>query len=291
LKYTARQLAPNVLEVLIKDFKAGCKQEFLLHSDEHIDNSHADIALMQKHDAEAGARGAGIFSFGDFSCLMQGKWDKRADVNQLREELRTGNYLDSVVVHNAGTIKKNASNYVMMSPGNHEDSVLKRHETDICQHIIDRVQLDTGHKIYKGTYCGWILFKFQGAKSMSCTIPMFYHHGWGGGGPVTKGVIQSSRMTNYADAEIFYSGHTHDEWIFNNMRTAVSQNGKPYNYRQWCLRAPGYKDEFSSNEGWHITTGKGPKPKGAMWLKFAYDDSGKNDEKRRFVSINAELAI
>ncbi len=55
---------------------------------------------------------------------------------------------------------------------------------------------------------------------------MAYHHGYGGGGPVTKDVIQTNRRAVYLpDANIVISGHTHDRWIVPVTRNRISHIG------------------------------------------------------------------
>jgi hypothetical protein len=44
---------------------------------------------------------------------------------------------------------------------------------------------------------------------------------------------------------------------------------------QHFVRTPGYKDDFGDGSGgWHIETGKPPKPKGCAWLRFYWFDQG-----------------
>jgi hypothetical protein len=42
------------------------------------------------------------------------------------------------------------------------------------------------------------------------------------------------------------------------------------------VRSPGYKDEFSEQNGWAVEKGMPPKPKGALWLRFWMDNPRKN---------------
>ena len=72
-------------------------QEFLLSSDRHHDNAHADHCLEMLHLEEAVERDAGILDIGDLFCAMQGKYDRRSDLSQCRPEHREGRYLDSLV--------------------------------------------------------------------------------------------------------------------------------------------------------------------------------------------------
>jgi hypothetical protein len=109
------------------------------------------------------------------------------------------------------------------------------------------------------------------------SVVMYMHHGYGGGGPVTRGTIQTSRMAVYLpDADIIWTGHTHDEWIMPIQRARLSPHGRPYLDRVTHVRSPGYKDEFSEQAGWAVEKGMPPKPKGALWLRF-YMDNFRNE--------------
>ena len=159
-------------------------------------------------------------------------------------------------------------------PGNHETAILKNHETFLTERLIERIQERTKHRIPKGGFTTWIRFIFceKGETSFNpSTVTMFCHHGYGGGGPVTRGVIQTNRMAVYLpDAQIVATGHTHDEFQVPISRARLSVRGVPYQDEQLHLKIPSYKDEYANGEGgWHIERGGPPKPIGALWLTFS----------------------
>jgi hypothetical protein len=245
------------------DAAAGFEQSFLLRADAHHDNAHSDHGLQRRHLEQAKAAGAGIIDFGDLCCAMQGKWDKRADATALRPELQGKNYLDDLVTYNAGFLRPYAANIVQISPGNHETAIQKHHQTDLTQRIAQEL------KVRFGTYAGWIGFRFTINQTKQKTLWLYYNHGYGGGGAVTKGVIQSNRMAVYLpDATFVVSSHTHDHWFLPLARTRISQGGVPFSDEQYHVKLGTYKDEFSPMEGFHIEKGREPKPMGAVWLTF-----------------------
>ena len=95
-------------------------------SDHHLERRHLDMALE---------RGAGILDFGDLFCAMQGKWDKRADVEQLRPELVSAKYLDRLVDYNADFYRRYAANWILLARGNHETSIERHHQTDLTERL------------------------------------------------------------------------------------------------------------------------------------------------------------
>jgi|TARA_R110002074_G_scaffold121217_2_gene255545 hypothetical protein len=202
---------------------------------------------------------------------MQGKWDKRADVTQCRLEHQQGRYLDALVDTAVDFYKPYANNWLFMSPGNHEVSIVKRHETDLSERFADAMGRNENGNPIVGAYSGFIRFKPKRLKQNRSdgSIVLFYHHGYGGGGPVTRGVIQTNRMGVYLpDPEIVVSGHTHDQWVLPIARSRLGKYGKTYIDRQTHVRIPGYKDEYTGGDGWHHHRGGPPKTNGAFWLRI-----------------------
>ena len=252
----------------------GWEQYFLLVSDAHIDNAHADRAMFDKHMRQCRERGAKWLSNGDFLCLMQGKWDMRSDTSACRPEHQQGRYLDSVINTTADYVAPHADMALLFAPGNHETAVKKRHETDMNERLVEalRQRRPADFQAYAGSYANWVRFLVREKNRrqlVASSIVMYMHHGYGGGGPVTRGTIQTSRMAVYLpDADIIWTGHTHDEWIMPIQRARLSPHGRPYLDRVMHVRSPGYKDEFSEQNGWAVEKGMPPKPKGALWLRF-----------------------
>jgi len=265
----------NVLTVRFDDIKAGWEQYCLLSADRHHDNLLADWKLEAKHLTKAADRGAMVFDVGDLFCAMQGKWDKRSDQNQMRPEHRVNNYLDAIVDTAVEFYKPWAPLFKMVSRGNHETNVEKRHGTDLTRTFIDRLN-KAGASCGYGYYGGWVrfMFKINGTKRTSRN--MYYFHGAGGGGPVTRGTIQTNRQSVYLpDAHIVVNGHTHDSWTVDIARHRLSNKGRPYQDICRHARTPGYKRDFNDGaEGWQVERWGPPKPVGCVWLRFYAEGDG-----------------
>jgi hypothetical protein len=265
---------------------AGWEQYFLLVSDAHIDNAHADRSMFDKHMRQCRERNAKWMSNGDFLCLMQGSWDFRKDTSACRPEHREGRYLDAVINTTADYIAPHADMALLFAPGNHETSVKRRHDTDMNERLVEAAKVRNPQcPAYAGSYANWVRFLVRQKdrrQVVGNSIVMYMHHGYGGGGPVTRGTIQTARMAVYLpDADIIWTGHTHDEWIMPIQRARLSLHGRPYLDRVMHVRSPGYKDEFSEQNGWAVEKGMPPKPKGALWLRFYMDHSRVNGTPAR----------
>lgn len=260
----------TVLRAQIEAGGKGWEWWLLLRSDAHHDNSLCDRKLEKKHLDQAKERGAGIIDIGDALCCMQGKWDPRSDRSQLRDEHRRNNYFDAVVDEAAEFYAPYAANWLMLSPGNHERNVLERHGTNLTERLADGMRLRSPQKspVAVGTYQGWLLLNFEsGTHRMGYRFR--YTHGYGGGGPVTKDMIQANRQLAYTEnADFLLSGHTHDSWYSIQPREYLDPLGQTKIRNVAIIKVGGYKDEFSPGEGYAPMKGHPPRPLGGWWVRF-----------------------
>ena len=252
----------------------------LLSADRHHDNPACDRNLEKRHLDEALARGALILDFGDLFCAMQGKYDPRSSMDEIRREDVGEDYLDRIVTHAARDYAPYAENWLLLGKGNHETNIRRRHGTDLLSNLAHRLNADHGGSVHLGGYGGWVRFMFVTNKTRRMSYKLKYHHGAGGGGPVTRGVIQTNRQAVYLpDADIVVNGHTHDSWYVPIARERLSDGGKIYQDLSHYVRVPGYKDEYADGAGgFHVERWGAPKPIGAAWLRFFYDDKKINCE-------------
>ena len=260
---------------------ASWEQWVLLTSDRHWDNPKSDHALQIKHLKQAIDRNAVIIDAGDLFCAMQGKYDKRASKSDLRPEHQVSNYLDALIQTGADFFAPYAKNFALVAAGNHETAIKKRHETDLTERFCSTVNYISGETVHNGGYSGFVRFRIcqidengKRKASISRNVILHYSHGYGGGGPVTKGVIQTNRKATYLpDADIVISGHVHESWQIELMRVRVGRS-QIYHDTQTHICLPTYKEEFGTGfGGWHVERGAPPKPIGAVWLRFYYVNS------------------
>jgi len=250
------------------------EQWVLLQSDVHWDNPACDRKMLHRHWQLARDRDAPILDNGDFFCAMQGKWDKRANKDDLRPEHRTGKYLDSLVETATDELVPYLDLLTLRGMGNHETGVLKKHETNLNERLVERLKKERSGCALGG-YSGYVVFQVTMHQSRRFPIKMYYHHGYGGGGPVTRGVIQTNRQAVYlSDADLVWTGHTHDTWQMPIARVRLNQDATRIEHtRQVHFRTAGYKEEYKDGwGGWHVERGGPPKPVGAVWMRiFAHD--------------------
>lgn len=253
------------------------EQYVLLTSDRHHDNPKSMNGLEYRHMDLARERGAPVIDLGDFFCAMQGKYDRRADKSSLKPEHQVVNYLDALISTTADDFEKWADIMPIIGAGNHETAILKQHETNLTERLCQTLSDRTGHKVHAGGYTGWVRFRFKDPTSNSVgpnfSKRLFWQHGYGGGGPVTKGVIQANRRATYLpDADLVASGHVHERWAIDYERIRLTSRGTVKRDTQIHICNPTYKEEYGLGAGgFHVERGAPPKPIGATWLRFHYD--------------------
>jgi len=269
MEYTT-EAKGNVLTVRFTGVSAGWEQWILLSSDRHHDNIHCQRNLEKEHLDQALERGALILDFGDLFCAMQGKYDPRSNMDDIRPEDVGADYLDRIVKHAAEDYGPYAANWLLCGKGNHETSILKRHGVDLTSNLVHRLNTDYGGRVHVGGYGGWVRFLFGDGKRVRAAKNLKYHHGAGGGGPVTRGVIQTNRQAVYLpDADIVVNGHTHDSFWVPIARERLSTRGVVGRDITHYIRTPSYKDEYGDGSGgWHVERWGPPKPIGAIWMVF-----------------------
>jgi len=275
MNWRVKYQAPEATQIQFAD-----TLKILLLSDVHFDNPHCNRKLLKKHLDEAKQINAPILSAGDWFCAMQGKWDKRGNKDSILEENSKGNYLDSLVECTADFLAPYAKQFTLFAPGNHETSILKRHETNLTQRLVERVRAQNPESpIYAGNYSGWVKFQWlnngdENYKASACNL--WYHHGYGGGAPVTRGLIQTARNQVYvSNADILWTGHIHNAYAVPIQRIQLSNNMTVIQKRSLHICTAGYKDEYGSGEGgWHIERGGPPKPIGGAWITLSMQRAG-----------------
>ena len=262
--YTITRTDPRCM---IVEWEGREPRTFLFRSDAHHDNKQNDRELELSHLKQAQKEGHGILDFGDLFCLMEGKWDPRKTPTHAREEYLGKPYYDAVM---NGAVKQYApfaDNWLMMSPGNHETSFKKQNETDPTTNLVERINERRGTSIERMPYCGWVIFRAKCGKRNFFTMKLFYTHGSGGGGPVTRGTIQANRRAAFAGtADMLVSGHIHERWILWYEHDRCTKQGMTYRQEQIHICLPTYKREYDEGEGFHVERGAPPKPQGAFWV-------------------------
>jgi UDP-2,3-diacylglucosamine pyrophosphatase LpxH len=268
------------------ELAANEEQEFLLISDLHIDNPHCRRDLLKRDLDEAKKRGAKVIINGDFFCIMQGKADPRHSKKDIRPEHVGANYFQLVRDEAIEFMKPYAHIIALIGYGNHETAVLKRQEFDLLADFVTLLNERTGANVQLGGYAGWIVINAKRKNNTSgAVIKMKYHHGYGGGGPATKGVIQNHReMAGVHGADVVWMGHVHELYHIVDMAESLRSTMGDYKVVHrpvHQIRTSTYKDEFDDGAGgFHIEKGRKPKPLGGFWMSLKLDRNKSTTEDK-----------
>lgn len=242
-----------------------------LSSDLHVDSVFCNRQVLLEDLEEARRRNAKIFLFGDVFDAMQGRFDPRRSLEELRPEYRRQDYYDFVVKDVARLLAPYAQNILLISPGNHETAVLKNASLSLIDRLVYALNAENGTHIVQGGYGGWVRFLFaRGTSGGRTSIKIKYHHGFGGESPVTRGVTHVSRQQEYIDgADIIVNGHNHQSYYVPVVSETVLDTGQLSYHVTHHVRTPGYKQEYNDGAGgWAVERGSVPKPIGGCFIKL-----------------------
>jgi hypothetical protein len=275
----------NNVHILKNDFEP---KKVLLISDIHWDNPHCNRDLLKKHLDQALEMNADILFNGDTFCLMQGAYDPRKSKNDIRPEHNKTNYLDAVVNDAIDWFSPYAHLIKVVGYGNHETNILKRAETDVIDRFVFGLNSKNNTSVEVGGYGGWIVYQFQrGVNAGMAAYKIKYMHGFGGGGPATRGVIQFHRMSTFVEgADMVWMGHVHEDHELTYTIESLNNHNKVKLKDVLMVRTPTYKEEYQDGKGgWHVERGASPKALGGRWLEIHPERIRKGDKET--IKVNA----
>ena len=130
---------------LIVDYERNQNWEFkiLISADRHLDSKHSDLRLQKKHLNEAKANNWPVLDIGDMMDAMQGAKDPRACRSELLPFLSAKDeYFDAVVDYAYDFVSPYARQFALITPGNHETSVLKHNNTNLPKRLVKRMKTE-----------------------------------------------------------------------------------------------------------------------------------------------------
>lgn len=270
--------------IIVSDFVAEKNKSIFkiaLMSDLHWDNPKCDRDKLKKDLEYCKEHNIKIGINGDFFCLMQGKYDPRRNKKDIRPEHNKVNYIDAVVETAVEWFKPYAHLIEFIGYGNHETGIIKNLETDPLQRFVDLLNMTSGSNIVTGGYGGWWRLRFnKPIKGGSRIYDIKYFHGSGGGGIVTKGEINMTRLSEMIDnADMHWIGHIHESKETARVKEYLAKDGIIKHRQVLSIVTPSYKEEYQDGAfGWHIERGAPPKPIGCRILEIEYHKKELNTE-------------
>lgn len=257
---------------------AGFRQRYLLAADVHLDNARCNRKMFFRHMDEALECGAPVFFIGDLLDGQQGRDDPRRDADDTDDKYKKTEYVDTLVDETESDLLKYKSIIAYMGLGNHGDAIITHYGSNPIRRLAKRLDAE-----YFG-YAGFARFMFAGRHGHRMSRLLYMHHGAGGGGEVTRGVIKTNRRSVYQpDPDIIATGHIHESWLMPIARIRVSATNEIYQDICFHVQLPTYKREWGGPRGFHMKREAPPKVMGAWWMDFVYDSTQRDNLRVDFI--------
>lgn len=262
---------PNVL--FVKNVEQSLP--LLIVSDIHFDSLKCDHESLKHHFDQIKAKDGQIIIAGDLLDVMGTYRDPRSKPQEINPVYyqKGRSYLDLVVEDIVEFLKPYKDNILLISEGNHESNIKRRHDTDVLERIVWSLNQSEGSKVYKGQYAGWIHFQIRrkGSKTTQ-SFTLNYHHGKGGNAKRSKGILYSQLdAMEHPDADMIVSGHDHNKiYDPSNVRRRIcTRTGRTYHDTVHWLKTGSYK-RSSDYEGWEVQKGFMPKRMGGWFVDLDF---------------------
>jgi UDP-2,3-diacylglucosamine pyrophosphatase LpxH len=290
----------------------GSTLRLQLMSDLHIGSLHTDYKLIESELKRAEAENALIAINGDvFDAILPGD-RKRYRANNLHPRMYSAgdDMIGESIRWAAEILSPYAHRILMIGDGNHDDSVARYHHIEPVKHLCILLARDSGKPIYYGGYHGFLHLKFplcQGNTSRACGhYVIHYHHGAGGGAPVTKGAITFSRAQMWLEGvDAIWRGHTHNKQAGRDSKIVfdsgkVRAENRVSSKDVLTIRTGAYMDtyqgttpeylmEHGRKDNYGALMDGSALPKGGMMLELTVEDCQKH--KMRETKVHSSLRI
>lgn len=280
MDWTIRQTDPKVFNIQFDGKGKGhFTSKLMLLSDLHIDSPKCDRDRLISDLDEAKRNNTPVLLIGDTFDCMGGKWDKRKSQKGIRPEHKTDYYFDAVVDTTIEFFEPYKDVLALITKGNHETAISKHNETDLIQRLVGALRRE-GSRVMAGPYSGFITASQVQDKKKRTTKVIYFHHGFGGGGEVSRGLQNHSQSARQAQFDVSISGHIHRRNMDENIIACVNNTGSVVYKQQLLLRSSTYKNDL---EGWCEEKGMGPRPLGGWILELIYenDSDGRQNTRMR----------
>lgn len=260
----------GAVTTLTFDMEGGWEQWFLLMSDNHHDSITCNRELESEHLEEAKKRNARILIFGDFFDAMQGRFDPRRNLDELRPEYRCSNYYDVIIEDATQFLLPYKDNIDLLGWGNHEYSVLQAANTNLTDRLAGMLN-SKGANVMHGGFGGWVRFMFQRNGVSQGSYRLKYNHTSGGESASTRGISEVNKQASYIpDADFIVNGHNHQSYYVPVIRERINNKGVLFFDVQHHIRIPGYMQGYGDgSRGFAVMSGHTPKPNGCAWIRLS----------------------
>lgn len=220
------------------DFDDTIEIGVFLASDHQIGAEDTDYDYIDTELQMAVARNDRLCFNGDLFDAIFPSDKKRFRPSVLHPSLQGRDDVADAAVDMAYRIFAPYAEYIdVIGVGNHDDSNVKYHHSDLVMQLVKRLNTmlenkNSHHRISYGGYCGFIAYLFFSGGKCIDSLRIQYHHGSGGAAPVTKGMIDFNRSDVWIEeADIIWKGHKHNKLYYKDQVVSLSPDGQTYTKR------------------------------------------------------------
>lgn len=222
-----------------------------LMSDLHLDAEAHDRELLIRDLKTAQKIGARISINGDVFDGILPSDRKRyhravSSANENRDDL-----INRMVFQAVDILKPYADQIDMISPGNHERSLLKYHHTDVTAMIVWALNQSRSPDlppIHQGSYRGFQQYVLAFTKQSNSVFTIYRHHGRGGSAPVTGGALDLDRIRKDFEADLYWIGHKHQSIQRKFTRISMGSKGRLKVREQRAVMSAGYTRQIADED-------------------------------------------
>ena len=277
LPFSVTEQSRNIHTVSMVGEGAQSSWTFVLASDIHWDSPCCDREKWDRTLRQAKENGWGVLVFGDMYDLMSGRYDPRRSRRGVRPEFDHADYLDAVIDGFADwhSERNQDGNILLLSRGNHEESVRKNNDTDPVARTVALMNRSGPMKTFAGGYGGWVRFCAK-VFNQRYTLTLKYFHGSGGAALMSHGGLQVRRHAAVQpDADVVCGGHIHRRWVIPIARERLYVHAKqgPQVIRdtQYHVCCGTMKQEFGDgSEGWSVERDMPPMETGCVLMRLHF---------------------
>lgn len=219
-----------------------------LTSDWHLGAASSRMDKIAEDLLEADYEDARILINGDtFDAIVVG--DKRHDPSEVHPRLRhTKDMINGVLDWAEELLAPYVDRVDLIGIGNHEDTIIKRGGFNMGLELVRRLNKHGG-KVHYGGWTGFIDYRFTMPKNNTRRFVIHYHHGSTKSNS-TKATLTSLENKKWAEADLYWVGHSHAKVHSSSMRYVVPMQGSEMIEKEiHFVSTPGYLRIISGQEG------------------------------------------
>lgn len=216
-----------------------------LFSDTHIDSKGCDTKKLKADMQSVVDQGGRLWFNGDiFSAILpQDRKRRTAGCSIFNSDAE----LNEIVEYGVEFFKPYAKYIDFIGLGNHECSVMKWNGFNPVAMLIFMLNKDCGTDIKAAGYKDFIQIQAK-VSSGILSFTVLKDHGKGGSSPVTKGMIDFSRYSNY-NYDLLWIGHKHTAIVnYSDMNISVNGRGRIVQGKKLGIITPGYQKPVSQKD-------------------------------------------